>query len=197
MRERLVIERPLAMRPEPPVSNARLAIILFVASEAMLFASLIAGYVVLRGGSDGFVGMEPLPVGLAWLSMSVLLASSVVLVAAQRALNRGNRRLFNRGSLAAFLLGLLFLALQIVEWGRLVAGGLVPESNVHSGIFYALSGIHGVHVVGGLLLLAILAIRALRGAFGPGKRNFVVVAAIYWHFVTLVWAALFLMLFVL
>lgn len=189
--------RTVGIAQEPPVSNAKLAIVLFIASEAMLFTGLIVGYVVLRGGSDGFAGMDPLPVGLAGFSSSILLGSSIALFSAQRAIAMNRLKTFRWGTLLALTMGLLFIALQGVEWNRLVGAGLFPESNVHSGIFYALSGIHGLHVFGGLVLLVILVVRAFRGAFTPRKRNFVIVTAYYWHFVTLVWLALFTMLFVL
>ena len=181
----------------PPLSNGRVGMILFVASEAMLFGGLLAGYVVLRFGSGHFSGMRPLPAGLAWLSTGVLVASSGMLVAAARANRSGRARRAWWGSLATLLLGVLFLGLQITEWNRLMAAGVLPAGNIGGGMFYILSWAHGLHVLGGLALLCYLALRVRRELYAARLRNLFDVAGIYWHFVTIVWGTLFLLLFIL
>lgn len=181
---------------EPPIANARLAMMLFVASEAMLFTGLVAGYVVLGYGSRGFEGMPVLPLGLAPYATAVLAASSGALVAAGRAIAAG-RASASRWSLATLALGTLFLGLQALEWMRMVGDGLLPESGVNSGMLYVIGGVHGLHVAGGLVFLGILAVRAMRAPRDARTRSFATTAALYWHFVTLVWLTLFLMLYVL
>lgn len=177
------------------LSNARLGIILFIAAEMMLFAGLIAGYVVLRFGSGNFEGMDRLPVGLTGISTALLIASSISIVIAGQGLKHGAVGRFKQASLAALLLGIGFLLLQVIEWNQLIESGASPDVNVYGGMFYALSWVHGAHVLGGIVLLAVLAIRAFGNKFSPARRNFVVVASIYWHFVTLVWLGLFVILF--
>lgn len=196
MRNRVAVGGPIDPF-DRSYANARLGIILFIAAEMMLFAGLIAGYVVLRFGSGNFEGMPRLPIGLIAASTPALLLSSVALIVAGRGLRRGDRSRFKLGSVATFILGSLFMILQVVEWNQLLMAGVSPDDNVYGGMFYMLSWVHGLHVLGGIILLAILALRASRGSFSPVKRNFVVVASIYWHFVTLVWLGLFVILFLL
>jgi heme/copper-type cytochrome/quinol oxidase subunit 3 len=179
----------------PPISNARLATILFIASEVMLFAGLVVGYVVLRFGSDGFEGMRSLPVGLTAVSTPILLLSSIALVISIRALRQGRMSTFRLGALASLILGSAFLLLQVIEWTHLTGDGLIPAGSVHSGMFYLLSGVHGLHVVLGLVILAMLAVQGYRGKLAPQSGGITAVAPIYWHFVTIVWLALFVMIF--
>ena len=181
---------------QPPISNARLAMLLFVASEAMMFAGLIAGYVVLDHGSSGFAGMPSLPMGLAPVGVAVLLASSAALVLAQLAMRDGSRSA-SRLTVGALLLGTAFLAIQAVEWVRLVQGGLLPETSVNTGMLYVVGGVHGLHVAGGLVVLAVLTARALRAPSSDRTRSFGLTAGLYWHFVTIVWITLFTMLYLL
>ena len=74
-------------------------------------------------------------------------------------------------------------------------GGVSPAVNIYGGMFYILSWMHGVHVAGGVILLAVLAIRTLMGRVTPERRTIVGVTGIYWHFVTAVWVGLFVVLF--
>jgi heme/copper-type cytochrome/quinol oxidase subunit 3 len=169
--------------------------ILFVASEVMLFGGLLAGYVVLRFGSDGFAGMPSLPAGPASISTGVLLLSSATLIVATRAGRRGAALLCRRAALATLILGTLFMGLQIAEWNRLMGAGVLPEGNIHGGMFYVLSWAHALHVIGGLALLVWLLLRIRRELHGSRLRDLFDIAGIYWHFVTVVWGTLFLILF--
>lgn len=183
------------VRAEPPISNARLGMMLFVASEAMLFTGLIAGYVVLGFGSGGFSGMRALPLGLAPIALAVLVASSAALVMAQRAVRASASA--SRWSLAALALGTLFLGIQAIEWMSLLGDGMLPASAVNAGMLYVVGGVHGLHVVVGLVLLALFAVRAVRTPLAPATRTAATITALYWHFVTIVWITLFLMLYIL
>jgi heme/copper-type cytochrome/quinol oxidase subunit 3 len=178
------------------VSNSRLGMMLFVASEVMLFGGLMAGFLVLRFGSGNFDGMQRLPIGAAGINTVIILASSLMLILATRGLKRRNANLFRIGAVATFALGMLFLGIQCYEWNLLMRGGMLPSSSIYGGIFYLLTWAHGLHVLGGVVILAVLAIKAWRNAITLNSRNFVAVASIYWHFVTLVWVGLFLFLFV-
>lgn len=191
-----IVQPEVLPRREPPISNARLAMLLFVMSEAMLFAGLITGYVVLGFGSDDFAGMRQLPLGLAPYATLVLIASSIMLAIAQRAMRLDGIRA-RRATVSALGLGAVFLGLQAIEWTDLVGVGILPETGVNSGMLYVIGGMHGLHVLGGLVLLALLGVRTLRAPHTRPTRNFATVAALYWHFVTIVWVTLFLMMYVL
>ncbi len=198
MSTRPVIPRELGYSSrKPPISNTSLATMLFLAAEAMLFVGMIAGYVVLRFGSNDFQGMETLPVGLTAVSTPLILLSSLTLIATQRAFSKGKNSPIRLWAVLTLLLALLFLAFQLVEWNHLLGEGLDPDNNVSNGMFYMLTGIHGLHVLGGLILLAILAVRAARNSMTAKRKNFMTLTSYYWHFVTLVWIALFCMMFLL
>lgn len=181
----------------PLVSNASLATILFVVAEVMLFVGFISGYVVLRYGSNQFMGMQSLPMGLTAYSTPILVASSITLILAWRAQRRGVGATVRSMAIATLLLGLLFVLLQGIEWNRLISDGLIPATSVSSGMFYLLSGVHGVHVAGGLVLLGILVAKAYGGNVASRQSNFLTVASIYWHFVTILWVTLYVMIFLL
>ncbi len=195
MKQRLSTSPSLDIGPSG-LSNARIAMMLVVASEVMLFSGLVAGYIVLRFGSGGFEGLPRLPIGLAGISTPLLVASSIALIISSRAWKRRDIPVYSSAALASLLLGVLFLALQLLEWEQLMNSGTIPSNNVYGGMFYALSWVHGLHVLGGLVLLGYLVRRAWRPAVTQSSGNFVAVVGIYWHFVTIVWGALFLMLFV-
>ena len=181
----------------PAIGNATLAMILFVAAELMLFVGLISGYVVLRYGSHNFEGLPRMPLLLPAINTCVIILSSVVLLSVQRAMRDGDARRIRNGALGALVLGTLFLVMQGIEWTRLLGSGWLPAGSIASGLFYLLSGMHGLHIIGGLVLLTMLWRKISR----PGTRRQVLVAlriaAIYWHFVSLVWIALFMMMFIL
>lgn len=185
-------EHPVVRQGEPPISNGRLAMMLFVASEVMMFTGLITGYVVLGFGSSDFAGMRVLPLGLVPYATAVLVASSLALIAAQR-----NSNAIARWSFVALLLGTLFLGLQAVEWMQLMSSGITPGTGVNSGMVYVIGGMHGLHVIGGLVILGILGARALRAPDSWRTRNFLTIAGLYWHFVTVMWVTLFTMMYVL
>ena len=108
MKQRVYVSPSLSSQG-PPISNARLGMMLFVSAEVMLFAGLLAGYVVLRFGSGNFNGMERLPIGLTALSTSLLVASSATLIAASMMVRRNASGLFKLCVVATFLLGAGFL----------------------------------------------------------------------------------------
>jgi cytochrome c oxidase subunit 3 len=196
MSSRTALSRPEEISA-PPISNARLGIILFVASEVMLFAGLIVGFVVLRYGSNNFQGMPKLPIGLTAISTPLLLASSLTLYVGHRGLAGGKLKVARYWTLATLLLGIAFLAIQVVEWEHLVASGMLPQDSVHGGMFYLLSGIHGLHVLGGIILLAVFTWRLFSGSVYQTRQGIAVASSVYWHFVDVMWLALFLMIFIL
>jgi heme/copper-type cytochrome/quinol oxidase subunit 3 len=169
---------------------------LVIATELMLFVGLISGYVVLRFGSNDFAGMARPEMGLTVISTPLLLLSSITLIIAQRAFRHRNVQRVRAGSLITLALGLVFVALQLIEWNSLMEQGIFPAGSVQSGMFYLLSGVHGLHVAGGLVMLAVLAWKT-RGEAGATSEGTLTAASLYWHFVTLLWGAIWCMIFVL
>src|SRR4029077_6071485 len=161
----------------PLLDNAVLATMFLIGGEIMLFGGLGFSFLIIRGAAPGWPPpLQPrLPVGVTAANTVVLLWSSVAMIAALRARARGDRRRFVRGLSLAAGLGCLFLAIQGVEWFRLISFGLTAASGVYGGAFSQLIGAHAAHVMAALAWLAIVLARAARGRF-TGAREATVTA---------------------
>jgi cytochrome c oxidase subunit 3 len=138
----------------------------------------------------------PLDVPLVlWIDTVILLASSVTIELARRALKRNQYEPFRRWISVTTLLGIGFLAGQIIAWRQLAGQGIYVDSHPHSSFFYLLTSLHGLHLFGGVIALAWVTIAALRLRIGMRKRTMVEVTALYWHFMDGLWIYLFLLLF--
>lgn len=187
-------------RPDTGVHNSKLGIWLFLASEVMLFGSLFSSYVLLRTGAAEWPhGSAILNVPLATLNTIVLISSSVTMVMSWASLKMNDFGKYRLYMGSTFLLGLAFLVVKFFEYGSKFEHGLWPSSSTFLAIYFTLTGLHGLHVVGGMVV---------NGYFwGPGSRmwrtererftNRVEVAGLYWHFVDLVWIFLFPVLYLL
>lgn len=177
--------------------DSTLGMALFIGSWSMAFGTLFLSYAVLRQR----MGVWPPPgitlpsFELASLATLVLLASSVLL---HRAVRRGERGLagFRGGWALAIALGVVFAALQAWLWVDLVGAGRVPASGVYESLFYGLTWIHAAHVLCGLLALVWAQVGIATGRYGAHRMSPVVNAAIFWHFVDVVWVVLFVTFFV-
>ncbi len=177
----------------PILDNARLATLFLIGAEVMLFGGLIAGFFMLRLAAAVWPPpLQPrLPVLVTALNTLVLLSSSVVMVAAGRAIRDDDlRSLLRRLGLAAAL-GSLFLAVQGYEWIRLISFGLTMTSGAYGATFYTLIGAHALHVVGALLWLTITLVLASRHRFADGRTAPLKACAMYWHFIVALWPILF------
>jgi cytochrome c oxidase subunit III len=192
----------------------RLAMTLFLAALGVLFAASMVGYLVVRLRAPAWppAGSPRLPGGL-WISTAILLLSSATM---HRALSGVRRREVSspragEGSASpasasgrpdlwlwcTFGLGLAFLASQILNWIHLIFGSHLPaQSNLYAFTFYMLTGLHGAHVVGGLIPLAITSLRAGRGRYNREAHNGVLYMSMYWHFLDAVWLVMFVVLMV-
>ena len=172
---------------QPHASLAWWGMLLFIVNEATLFASLIGSYFFLGVSHSSWPppGVERPALALPLIMTVALLTSSAVLVYAERARERGNRRGYRLGVLGTVLLGALFLSLQLKEYSDKLAT-LGPTQSSYGSMFYTITGLHGVHVAFGLLFLSWALLREGKTAVGVpsmGAQN----AALYWHFVDGVW----------
>jgi heme/copper-type cytochrome/quinol oxidase subunit 3 len=110
-------------------------------------------------------------------------------------IRRGNRRRLRVGLLVSFLLGATFLGLQVFEYGEKLKE-FTPPTHAYGSLFFMITGFHGAHVLGGLLLNLWVQIQAARGFFGRDRHLTVRNVALYWHFVDAVWIAIFSSLYV-
>jgi cytochrome c oxidase subunit 3 len=169
-------------------------LMVLLAAVVMFFAALSSAFIVRRGLSDDWVSTA-IPTVL-WLNTAVLLASSLVLELARRALKAGNRESFNRLWITGSALGVLFLIGQYAAWGQLSARGIYLATNPSSSFFYVLTAAHAVHLIGGVVALLYVSTQALRLRLGPGKRTAIDVSAVYWHFLDGLWIYLLLLFLV-
>ena len=191
------IDRPEA--GSPPPDNYRLGAIFFLMAGGMLFAGLIGGYVVLRYSQPAWPapGMPPLPVGLAGFNTGVIALSSLALARAVRALRGLDALSLRRGLFLAAFLGAAFLALQVVQWTHLVAGGLSFAGTTYGSTFYLITGVHAAHALSGVAWLLTIALRQRELWVPEPRRRAIEVCALYWHFVGLVWAGIYVALYLL
>jgi cytochrome c oxidase subunit 3 len=163
-----------------------------IGSILMMFAGLTSAYIVKRSQANWLMIEIPL---VFWYSTVTILLSSVTVQLSLKAIKQRNMVMYRRWMLITAVLGVLFLVLQIIgfyQFGendiRLVGAG----SNASYSFLLAISGMHGLHVLGGVIALVVIAIRAV----SISKRNYsslpLEVAATYWHFVDLLWIYLFI-----
>jgi cytochrome c oxidase subunit 3 len=171
--------------------------IFFIASEALIFANLIAAYLYLEIRDQGTAFSFKLPTGghldvvLPIVNTTILLSSSIPVRFAGAGIARGKQRNLVIGLIGTIILGAIFLSLQAYEYTNLFSQNFNPTYQTFGSAFFTLTGFHGLHVTIGLIFLLIVLIRAIRGDF-TAKRHFVVQAAeMYWHFVDLVWIVVF------
>ena len=181
------------------ISNAKLGIWTFLASEIMLFGGLISAYVILRSGSAHMV-MPPrsmMGIPLATFNTFALITSSVTMVLALAAIQEGNIERFKRWILCTIGGGLIFLCVKAYEYQHKWHEGITLSSNLFGSFYYTLTGLHVLHVTGGLILMAYIYVAGSRGHFTPDSHDRVECAGLYWHFVDLVWVILFPILYLL
>lgn len=186
--------RPVPTRPPgPAVSNTRIAMAVVIAAESMFFSGLIGTYMIFRLSAPTWppADLPRLPLGLTAVNSLVLLASILPMTAALRAARRPAQLGMVRGLTWAMALGGAFLAVQGIEWIRLVRHGLTLGSSMYGATFYVLIGCHALHVLVAVLWLAGATLLARRGVFEPGRYAGLEMCAIYWYFVCALWVVLF------
>jgi cytochrome c oxidase subunit 3 len=164
----------------------RMGLFLACGSMAVLFGSLVFAY-YWRKAAPGVWDQAPLP-GALWISTAIILASSVVFEAARRAYGHGLHQRAARLIAATGVLGLAFLGSQVTAWLALIDRGAYLQQNPYSAFFYLFTALHAAHLLGGLGSLAFVTWSRNR------RREMVDAAAYYWHFLGVLWVALFFVL---
>jgi cytochrome c oxidase subunit 3 len=175
-----------------PERTYRLGMWFALTGIVMLFAAFTSALVVRKGMSFDWVPVR-MP-RILWLNTFVLLASSGALELSRHSLRAGTAKAFTRWLAAALVLGLGFLAGQLIAWRELAARGIYLASNPGSSFFYVLTAAHGFHLLGGVVALAYVVVRARPIALGEARRTPVDVTAIYWHFMDALWIYVFFVL---
>ena len=174
------------------IDNRKLGMWILIASECMLFGTLITTYLIMRNASvDGPHPGEVLNIPVTTISTFVLLMSSFAIVLALHSIQNGNIRQFRTWILVTAFGGLTFLGFQTYEFTEFVHMGLTLQQNVFGASFFMLTGTHGTHVAVGVIWLFSLYFASKRGRLtedGPLKVD---TMALYWHFVDVVWIVIF------
>lgn len=200
-------EQSRASRDATP-QQYRIGMWLALAAILMMFAALTSAYVFRSTRTQQEWQMFAVP-QMLWVSTLLILASSATFEAARRAEHRGRHDFYRRWLIVSLLLGFGFLVSQLLAWRELVGQGIYLATNPHSSFFYLLTGLHALHLFGGILGLSYLAMRArretaanssvageTRASNGDRKRRASVDAiGLYWHFMDGLWVYLFALLF--
>lgn len=173
----------------PLVPNGVMGMLIFVAIEAMMFAGMISAFTIIK--SSALVWPPPdqprLPVQETLFNTAALLASGVCLYLAQRTFARDRKRA-RRPLLAAMLLGAFFVVFQGVEWVALIRDGLTVTSSNLGSFFYLIVGMHALHAVAALGVLAYTWVRLQRGWLAQSQ---LAAAQVFWYFVVGLWPVLY------
>jgi cytochrome c oxidase subunit 3 len=185
-------------RPDTGLANGKLGIWLFLASEVMLFGALFSTYIILRVGAIEWPHGE-LNIALGAINTVILISSSVTMVMAWASLKMndwGKHRLY---LVLTFVLALVFLINKYFEYSAHLATGEGPWHSTFLAIYFTLTGLHGLHILGGMVVMGYF--------LGPGAKmwkqnpeqftNRIEYTGLYWHFVDLVWIFLFPVLYLL
>ena len=184
----------------PAIKPGMMGMYIFLASEVMFFGSLFAMYFYLFGSHlvwpppppssanlEFYVNWWPIP----FFNTIILLSSGVTCHYATEAIAHDNRRRFFQLQIATIILGVGFEIGQLIEFINAFGRGLDLKVNSFASAFFTMTGFHGAHVLGGLILLTIILYRASRGQFSSRHHVGVQAVTLYWHFVDVVWIFLF------
>lgn len=186
------------------VDNRKVAMWVFLASDCMFFGALIATYLIYRGRAEELYlagqGVGPLPheiLDIPYTSVSafVLLMSSLTMVLALAAVQKGDARGTRVWLFATSMLGSVFVGGQFFEFSHFYEEGLGLTTNMFGATFYTLTGFHGAHVTIGVIMLMTLLVMSLRGGVTKRDAINVEIVGLYWHFVDIVWIIIFTLVY--
>jgi cytochrome c oxidase subunit 3 len=189
----------IPLREKPAVSNGVIGMVFVLATEAMFFSGLISAYIINRSGAMVWPPADQprLPIEVTAVNTLVLLASAVTLFLFGR--KSKNSSLQDKRStgllITTIILGATFLAVQGTEWVRLIGFGLTAHSSLFGAFFYTLIGVHGLHVIVGLIVLFYLLSAIIKPASLEDSKNRIIVCSMYWYFVVIVWPVLYTLVY--
>jgi cytochrome c oxidase subunit 3 len=189
---------PPEIEPEHTLSAPQWGMASFLLSEVAFFGTLIVTYIAFMGQDTvGPTPRQALALPIVIISTLCLLSSSVVIHAAERALERNEMRIFSFFLATTITLGIAFLALTGLEWYELITEHqLTIGRNLFGTTYYTLVGFHGLHVTIGVIAMLIVLGLALRRQISSANRTGVTLVAWYWHFVDAVWIVVFLVVYI-
>ena len=178
------------------LSNKKLMMWLFLASDVMFFGAFISTYLIYRGKS--LVGPYPsqvLDIPITTVSTFILLMSSLAMVLALHYLKENEKNKATLWILGVVFLGVIFMGFQFYEFNHFAHLGLTPRTNIFGTTFFILTGLHGGHVTIGIIWLAFLAYGSYKGTLRSDNALDLEIAGLYWHFVDIVWIIIFTVIY--
>ena len=173
------------------LNHRKLLMWAFLGSDCMFFGTLLATLLIYRGQSISGPTEELLDIPITSVSTFVLLMSSVAMVLALAAIQRGQLGKFRFWTGMTALLGATFIGFQMYEFQAFAHEGLTPRTNLFGSTFLTLTGFHGAHVTLGVLWLVSLLVASYKGRVRQDTSLDVEIAGLYWHFVDIVWIVIF------
>lgn len=196
----------VATQHKQGLSNGMLGFILFLSSEVMFFGGLFAAYFIARADAtewppENLLTAEQIARGvklevefvLPFIATILLVLSSVTIQFGVWAIQRGDRTALIRWLIVTIVLGLVFLTAQMYDYSQL---HFRAGDTVYGTTFYTLTGFHGAHVAGGVIFMGVILARSMAGQFSAARHEAVEACSYYWHFVDVVWIALFTVLYI-
>lgn len=178
------------------LDNTKLAMWAFLGSEFLLFGALISTYLLYRNRVEsGPFPAEVYDIPFTSVSSFVLLMSSLTMVLALAAIQRGDHHKTRVWLLATALLGMTFISGQIYEFTVFVKEGFTVRSSPAGSAFFVLTSFHGAHVTIGILMLLSLVALSLRGSLPQSRHTTVEYVGLYWHFVDIIWIIIFTVIY--
>jgi cytochrome c oxidase subunit 3 len=195
------VDHAPAAHAQGGISNVILGMLLFITSEVMFFAGLFAAYFNVRANAPVWPPLEfhdklhifPL-VGPATV---LLIISSFTCQVGVWAIRRNDRKGLTRAIAVTVILGATFLVMQAIDYTLLYGEDVRLDSGPFGTTYYTLTGFHGAHVLGGVLMLSVVLYRSMSGQFSSRHHDMVEATSMYWHFVDVVWILLFSTLYIL
>jgi cytochrome c oxidase subunit 3/cytochrome o ubiquinol oxidase subunit 3 len=180
------------------LDNRKLLMWLFLGSECLFFGSLISAYLLYRHRSVvGPYPKEMYDIPFTSVSSFILLMSSVSMVLALSAIQRGDVRRMRIWLVCTAMLGILFISGQAFEFTEFYDKGLHLDTNLYGSTFFVLTGFHGAHVSIGVIVLLSIWVRSMQGKIKQSDSLTVELAGLYWHFVDIVWIVIFTLVYLL
>ncbi len=190
-------------RPDTGLNNSKLGIWVFLASEIMLFGGLFSAYVFLRMaapvGDFAYWGSK-LSIPMATVNTLVLISSSVTVIMSWASLKMKDFEKYKMYMGLTLLCAFIFLVIKYFEYTGKFHHGIYPSSSTFMGIYFTLTGLHGLHIIGGMIVMGYFWLPFGNKMWQSDPERFtnrIEVAGLYWHFVDLVWIFLFPILYLL
>ncbi len=178
--------------PFTDTERVKLGMWIFLAGELIFFGAIFSSYVLLRLKAPSWPAPgDVLNITQGTVNTLILLSSSFTLVLGLDWMRRGEIEKSRNGLALTFLLGLGFIVSKLSEWRELIGHGVTPQSGLHGSTYYFTTGIHGLHVFAGLIVLVYLVFKTQRKGYSEKNYSSIENFGLYWHFVDIIWVIIF------